>query len=185
MLGFHTLAGAPIAASGTGESGVTGSIVATVSVVAAIDAEYVVGGFDMDVVAVVGLAADIAAAHGIAGVAAASVAVVAGGSATHGIAGTGAGQVALTASIAAIHERYELRGEVRVGGVLVNRRVRAHRRDTGALAGEGDTVAGRFHIHAGFAPAEHYIVPVHLDDAATDWAPLIANRVLSVLAQDV
>jgi hypothetical protein len=185
MLGFHPLAGAPIAASGAGENGVTGSIVATVSVVAAIDAEFTVSGFDIDAVAVIGLVASIAVAHGVACVGAASVAVSAGLAAAHGVAGAGVGQVTLAANIAAIHERYELRGEVRVGGVLVNRRVRAHRRDTGALTGEGDTVAGRFRIHTGFVPAEHYIVPVHLDDAATDWLPSVANRVLSVLAQDV
>lgn len=80
--------------------------------------------------------------------------------------------------------RYELRGEVRDQGVLVNRRVRAYRRDTGALVADADAIAGRFALHAGFEAREHYLVPVHLDDTATDYAPPCANRVLSVLAQD-
>lgn len=140
----------------------------------------------------VGVAAatlDITAAasgvHGVAGSAGAALDVGAGVIGAHGVAGGGECSVEFTAAAAAVHERYELRGEVRQAGVLVNRHVRAHRRDTGALVGESDTVAGRFHIHTGFAPAEHYIVPVHLDVAATDWTPPVANRVLSVLAQDV
>lgn len=80
--------------------------------------------------------------------------------------------------------RYELRGEVRDHGVLVERRVRAYRRDTGALVGEVDTVTGRFTIHVGFEAAEYYLVPVHLDAGATDYAPPCANRVVSVLAED-
>lgn len=81
--------------------------------------------------------------------------------------------------------RYELRGEVREQGELVERRVRAYLRDTGALAGEMETIAGRFVIHVGFEPAEHYIIPLNLDESATDFAPPCANRVLSVLAQDL
>lgn len=80
--------------------------------------------------------------------------------------------------------RYELRGEVRDQGVLVNRRVRAYRRDTGALTAEADTVVGAFAIPVGFAVAEYYLVPINLDIAATDFAPPCANRVTSVLAMD-
>lgn len=80
--------------------------------------------------------------------------------------------------------RYELRGEVRDQGVLVNRTVRVYRRDTGALTAEGDTVSGAFAIHAGFAAGEYYLVPINLDPAATDFAPPCANRVTSVLAMD-
>ena len=126
-----------------------------------------------------------AAAHGIAGPAEATVGFVASASVGHGIAGAGDSSLTFTVDAAATHERYELRGEVRQGGVLVNRRVRAYLRDTGAMIGEDDTTAGRFNIHTGFAPAEHYIVPVHLVADATDWTPPVANRVLSVLAQDV
>lgn len=80
--------------------------------------------------------------------------------------------------------RYELRGEVRDQGVLVNRRVRAHRRSDGALIAEGDTVAGVFALPVGFVADEYYLVPINLDAGATDFAPPCANRVTSVLAMD-
>lgn len=86
--------------------------------------------------------------------------------------------------IAGTVRRYELRGEVRDQGVLVNRRVRAHRRDTGALVAEADTVAGVFVLPAGFAADEYYLVPINLDAGATDFSPPCANRVTSVLAMD-
>lgn len=100
---------------------------------------------------------------------------------------TAAASVAGPLGAATIHstvQRYELRGAVRSNGVLVNRRVRAYRRDTGAMAGEADTVLGRFIIPAGSAPAEHYLIPIDLDAGASDYAPPAANRVVSVLAQD-
>ncbi|WP_157353861.1 hypothetical protein [Aromatoleum toluclasticum] len=81
--------------------------------------------------------------------------------------------------------RYELRGEVRDQGVLVNRRVRAYRRSDGAFIAEADTVAGLFALPVGFASAEYYLVPINLDPAATDYTPPCANRVTSVLAMDV
>lgn len=81
--------------------------------------------------------------------------------------------------------RFELRVEVRDQGVLINRRVRAHRRDNGAMVGDVDTVGGRVVIPAGFAPTEYYLVPINLDPDATDFAPPCANRVVSVLAMDV
>lgn len=81
--------------------------------------------------------------------------------------------------------RFEVRGEVRNQGVLVDRRVRAYRRNDGALIAEQDTTAGRFRLHCGFAAAEHYLVPVDLSAEATDYAPPCANRVLSVLADDL
>lgn len=80
--------------------------------------------------------------------------------------------------------RYELKGEVRDLGVLVNRRVRAYRLSDGEMVGEADTVAGRFRIHAGFAAALHYVIPLDMAESATDYAPPTANRVLSVLAVD-
>jgi len=100
------------------------------------------------------------------------------------VAGAGAAAIPITAAGAAVHQRYELRGEVRLGGVLVNRRVRAYSRDTGELLGQADTVAGKFRVHAGFAAIECYAVPIHLDAAATDWLPPTANRILAVLASD-
>lgn len=80
--------------------------------------------------------------------------------------------------------RYELRGEVRLSGILVNRRVRAYSRATGALLGEADTVVGRFHVPAGFAAAECYVTPIDLTEGANDWLPPTANRITSVLADD-
>lgn len=100
------------------------------------------------------------------------------------------GRVAVASPLAApslvgtVH-RYELRGEVRDQGVLVNRRVRAYRRSDGSLVTEADTAAGRFSLPVGFASAEYYVVPINLDPAATDYAPPCANRVTSVLAMDV
>lgn len=81
--------------------------------------------------------------------------------------------------------RYELRGEVRDQGVLVNRRVRAHRRSDGALIAEGDTAAGLFALPVGFASDEYYLVPINLAAGAADFAPPCANRVTSALAMDV
>lgn len=81
--------------------------------------------------------------------------------------------------------RYELRGEVRDQGVLVNRRVRAYLRETGALVGESDTVAGQFAVPVGFAADEYYVLPIDLGSAAADFSPPCANRVASVLAMDV
>lgn len=81
--------------------------------------------------------------------------------------------------------RFELRGIVRNQGVLVERRVRAYDRVTGALVGEADTAGGVFAIHTGFEPAEYVVLPIDLSESATDYAPPAANRVLSVLAQDV
>lgn len=91
---------------------------------------------------------------------------------------------AITGLAPAQHPRHELRGEVRLGGVLVNRRVRAYARDTGALLGEADTVAGKFRVHAGFAAIECYATPIDLSPGATDWLPPTANRILAVLASD-
>jgi hypothetical protein len=149
------------AVSATGGHGVTGAAAVTL---------------DMFGEAVVG--------HGVASDVAATLDLVAAASAAHGVAGHGAVTLTLTAVAVAAHERYELRGEVRQGGVLVNRRVRAYRRDSGTLVGEADTVAGRFSVHTGLEPREHYIVPIDVSEGAADWTPAVANRVTSVLAQD-
>jgi len=47
-----------------------------------------------------------------------------------------------------------------------------------------DTVIGKFRLHTGFTPAEHYITPIDLAEGATDWSPPTANRIVSVLALD-
>lgn len=122
---------------------------------------------------------------GAAGAGAGAVPVVGAGAGASGASGAGAAVVAVTGAAVAVHQRYELRGEVRLSGVLVNRRVRGYLRSSGALVGEADTVAGRFAIAAGIVQAEHYVTPIDLDDDATDWLPPTANRVLSVLAEDV
>jgi len=84
----------------------------------------------------------------------------------------------------ATHLRYEVRGEVRLGGVLVNRRVRCYARASGELMGQAETVAGRYRVHAGFTDAEVYVTAIDLADAATDWIPPAANRLVPVLADD-
>lgn len=125
-------------------------------------------------------------AHGAAGAGAVALdAMQAHGLVAHGVRGLGV--VALghcTTAGTALHLRYELRGEVRLQGVLVNRRVRAYSRSTGELLGQGDALAGRFSVHAGFSPEECYAIPVDLDDGATDWLPPTANRLMPVLAED-
>ncbi len=101
-----------------------------------------------------------------------------------GAQGAGAGTVDFFGAGVAMHPRYELRGVVKVGEVLVNRRVRAYLRSSGALVGEVDTVAGAFAIPAGLVEAEHYVIPIDLADEAVDWLPPTANRVLSKIAMD-
>lgn len=103
----------------------------------------------------------------------------------HGVAGTASVVFDFVPTATAVHPRYEARGVVRQGGVLLNRRVRLYDRLTGALLSQGDTAAGKFALHAGFAEAEVYAVPIDLSDDAVDWRPPVANRVRTVLAQDV
>ncbi len=104
--------------------------------------------------------------------------------ARHGITGQGAATLDFAPAGIGAHPRYELRGQVLDNGVPVDRRVRAYRRASGALAYEVDTVAGQFTIAAGFALDEFYLVPIDLASTAEDWAPPVANRVLSVLKVD-
>lgn len=165
---------APVSGVGTGA--------AALAVSASAQAAHGVAGAGA---ATLGLNDSASAGHGIAGAEAAALTLTASGGAAHGIAGTVSVGLACTAAGVAQHPRYEVRGSVMQGGILINRRVRVYNRTTGALVGEGDTVTGKFNLHTGFAPAEHYVVPVNLADDATDWLPPVANRVLSVLAQDV
>jgi hypothetical protein len=122
--------------------------------------------------------------HGVNAHGSATVSFSASGAVGHGVAGLGAAAITFSAAGSGRVERYDLAGEVRLQSVLVNRTVRAYRRDTGALVGEQVTVGGRFKMHAGFAAREHYIIPVDLDDLAEDFAPPCANRVVSILAVD-
>ena len=123
-------------------------------------------------------------AHGVAVHAAGTLAFTGAGAAAHGIAATCAGTLGFTGTCAALHLRYEVRGEVRLGGVLVNRRVRCSKRATGELMGQADTVAGVYRVHAGFDEAEVYVTAIDLAEAATDWIPPTANRLVPVLASD-
>lgn len=123
-------------------------------------------------------------AHGVAGAGAGALAFTGAGTAGHGVAGAGAGVLGFAGSGAALHLRYEVRGEVRLGGVLVNRRVRCSKRATGELVGQADTVAGRYRVHAGFDDAEVYVTALDLAAGASDWIPPTANRLVPVLADD-
>ena len=124
------------------------------------------------------------AAHGVAGSGAFAVDFTPAGAAAHGVAGSGAFDVGFSVAGSGIVERYELVGEIRKDGILVNRLVRAYRRDDGSLVGEMTTTGGKFRLHTGFVALEHYIVPIEQGNDATDWSPPVANRVMSVLAQD-
>lgn len=138
----------------------------------------------ISIAATIPVVAAQATAHGTALGSVASVPVTAVQNMLHGVVLEGIASVALSAAASIEVARYEVRGEVRLGGVLVNRRVRAYQRASGALIGEVDTVIGKFALHTGFAPAEHYITPIDLDAGATDWSPPTANRIMSVLALD-
>lgn len=126
-----------------------------------------------------------AAAHGVSGVGAATILIAGAAAGAHGVSGVGAATIPITAAAVATHLRFEVRGDVRQGGILVNRRVRVYRRSDGALVSQADTVAGKFNLPTGFAEDEFYVVPVDLSDGAVDWTPPVANRVVSALAQDV
>lgn len=107
------------------------------------------------------------------------------GEGRHGVAGAGEVTFDFVPAAVALHPRYEARGVVRQGGVLLNRRVRVYDRLTGALLSQGDTVAGKFNLHSGFAESEVYAMPIDLSEGAVDFRPPVANRVRTVLAQDV
>lgn len=123
-------------------------------------------------------------AHAVGGPAAGVLGFSAAGIGAHGVQGAGAAPMPFAAAGVALHPRYEARGVVKLGGVLVNRRVRVYDRLTGAFLSQGDTVAGKFGVHAGFAESEVYAIPIDLSDGAVDWRPPVANRVRTVLAQD-
>lgn len=174
----------PITAGGAGSHGVAGAGAVTVGLSAEGAGEFVSPAIGNGAVTV-DLLAEGVGTHGVGGAGAVTVGLSASGTASHGVAGQGAATIDLSAAGVGHVERYELRGEVRKDGILVNRLVRAYRRDSGELVGEGMTVFGKFRIHVGFAEREHYIVPIDTANDAADWSPPCANRVLSILAQDV
>lgn len=139
---------------------------------------------DVAISAEVPVTADTGVVHGVGLDGVSTIAITATLHADHGVVGTVVATLAVSASVLASVLRYELRGDVRLGGVLVNRRVRAYSRATGELIGQVDTAVGQFAMHTGFAAAECYLTPIDMDDAATDWQPPTANRVMSVLAND-
>ena len=177
-------AGDAVAFVVAGEVIITGTGAATVEITAeSVGVVQVHAGVGAGV-AVVEIEAAGVGGHGVAGTGAAQIEVAATGAAAHGVGGLCAVEIPIAATGAGVVMRYELAGEVRLQGVLVNRLVRAYRRDTGALVGEAMTSAGRFRIHAGFEEREHYLIPIDTANDAADWAPPCANRVVSVLAQD-
>lgn len=123
-------------------------------------------------------------AHGVAGAGVGALAFAGAGAGAHGVAAAGAGVLAFSGTCTAQHLRYEVRGEVRLSGALVNRRVRCYKRASGELVGQVDTVAGRYKVHAGFDDAEVYVTAIDLAGGATDWIPPTANRLVPVLASD-
>jgi hypothetical protein len=122
--------------------------------------------------------------HGVHADEAITFDLVPAGTAKHGIRGTGDITLGLTPAGIATHLRYEVTGVVKLGGILVNRQVRVYLRSSGALLGQAATTAGSFKIHTGFNTDEVYVVPIHLDVAATDYIPPTGNRIVPVLAQD-
>lgn len=173
----------PVGGAAGAVAGAVGAGVATVPV-AGEGAGYfgdMVVGVGGGVVPVIGAAA---AVSGSFGAAAASVPVTGGAAGLAGAAGAASAIIRIGAEGVALHPRYELAGSVKIGGVLVDRQVRAYLRSTGALVGDVATVAGVFRIHAGFEEDEYYVTPVDLSPSAVDWSPPTANRVLSVLAVD-
>jgi len=124
-------------------------------------------------------------AHGVKGAGVATLDFTPEAHAKHGVKGAGAATLDFTPAGVGLVVRYEVRGEVRLQGALVNRRVRTYNRATGALIGDHNTVGGKFKVHAGFAAEEHYIIPIDLASDATDFLPPCANRVTSVLASDI
>lgn len=197
-------AAVPVVAAQTLAHGFTLAGVASVPVTASMALEYTTVDIDIDItasvpviaasevahgVAVAGVAsvpitADLSGAHGVSVAAVATVPVQALQNAVHGVALDTIAAIGVSAVADITVARYELRGEVRLGGVLVNRRVRAYSRASGALLGEADTSVGRFRVHTGFVAVECYATSIDLDAAATDWLPPTANRITSVLALD-
>lgn len=146
--------------------------------------EFTYVAVDAEGAAEITVVADGLAAHGIAGSGSVGLPLDASSQSAHGIAGAESVTLPITVTGTGLVERYELLGEVRLQGVLVDRHVRAYRRDTGELVGAANTSSGKFRIHTGFVAREHYLVPIHDTNDAEDFAPPCANRLLSILAQD-
>lgn len=173
----------PVTGAGSGVLAFTGVGSGAVPVTGAGVGQFdqVITGDGAGQVPIVGGGAGYAGASG-AGV---GVVPVAGASVgDYGASGAGAGAIPVVGAGLAVHERYELVGVVKIGEALVNRRVRAYLRSSGALVAQADTVAGAFRIPVGVVEDEYYLTPIDLAPGATDWLPPTANRVTSVLAVD-
>lgn len=177
--GSLAFAGAGVAAHGVAGVG-AGGLVFTGEGIAEHESPSVEGVGD----GALGFSGEALAAHGIAGSGIGSFAFSGAGVGAHGISSASAGDLAFGGEGVAQHLRYEVRGEVRLSGVLVNRRVRCYARASGALMGQADTVAGHYRVHAGFDEAEVYVTAIDLSVGATDWIPPTANRLVPMLADD-
>lgn len=162
-------------------AGVLMDIAAQVPVVAAASADV---GVSAGLLATVPIAAALSLAHGVDAAIVATVPITAGASADHGVDTAITATLPITAALSFVVPLYEVRGEVRLDGMLVNRRVRCYKRSTGELVGQADTVAGLYRVPVGFDDSEVYATAIHLDDAASDWLPPTANRLIPVLASD-
>lgn len=195
----------PVTAALSLSHGVVAGIAASLPITAALELEHAFAGVVIDVaaqvpvaaaasadvgvsaglLAAVPIAAALSLAHGVDVAIVASLPITAGAAAAHGVVADAiTATLPITAAINFVVPRYEVRGEVRLDGMLVNRRVRCYKRSTGELVGQADTVAGLYRVPVGFDDSEVYATAIHLDDAASDWLPPTANRLIPVLASD-
>lgn len=120
----------------------------------------------------------------VSGAAAGQVGVDAFAAGAHGVGGAALAHLSIGSAAAGQVARYEVRGIVRDGAALVDRRVRVYLRSSGELVAQADTVSGAFRIPVGAEAGEYTIVPIDMTGDATDWSPPCANRVVSVLVVD-
>lgn len=93
---------------------------------------------------------------------------------------------AATGTSQAIMEVFCLSGAVQdENGLPMERTVRAHRLNDGALIAETvSNSTGIFDINVGFEPAEFYVIALDTTPDGTDYLPPVTNRVTSVLRYD-
>lgn len=157
----------PIQFSAVGDRGVSGAFSGEVNFVFTLDA---VGG------------------HGVSGVFDASVASGVSDSvdalvmAARGASAVASFRIPISADMVGAAERYEVVGQVRLNGGLVDRIIRVHSVATGELLGSGMTQGGHFRIHAGFVHQECYILPIDGSVGATDFFPPCSNHVMNIPA---
>lgn len=182
--GYTPPAGDSIVAQFGGTGTPSATLAATLVMVGEIDATHDLPVFTGALVASLSITSGLAAVHGVSGSAEAALVLDADVQARHGIVGAAVATLGLSGAVSATFPRYQLRGVVQDGGTPVERRVRAYKRSTGALVAQGDTSGGAFVLDVGYALDEFYILPIDLSNDATDWAPPVANRVLSALVSD-